>query len=77
MAHNSKRIDKANMILATCKKAFDSNMEDTGLNLEVMISEVCLVFGAGHRYVMEIIKDLVNLQKLQLVDKKLYYIENE
>ena len=74
--HISQRMTKANMILETCKKAFDSKMEDTGININFIISSVCLEFGAGRRYVKEVIDDLVNVKKLQIVEKKLYYIED-
>ena len=75
-AHVMKRTQKANMILQTCKKAFDSDLEDTGVDAEKIVSLVSLEFGAGHRYVMEIVKDLVNAGQLNLVDKKLYYVDN-
>lgn len=71
------RITKANMIVATCKKLFDTGEEDTGILENVLVGIICLHFGAGRRYVKEIIEDLVYAEKLQKVGKKLYYREDK
>ena len=65
------------MIVSTCKKLFDTGEEDTGILEEVLISIICLHFGAGKRYVKEIIQDLINAEKIQKVGTKLYYRENQ
>ena len=76
-AHVTKRMRKADMIVSTCKKLFDTGEEDTGILEEVLISIICLHFGAGKRYVKEIIQDLINAEKIQKVGTKLYYRENQ
>jgi len=61
------------MILATCKQAYDKGID--GIDYSRLISMASLEFGAGNRYIREIIDDLINTNKLVLKDKKLYYVE--
>ncbi len=73
--HILRRQSKADMIIATCHKAFlDELREDKGLDLDWLISSVCIQFGAGKRYVKEIIKDLENIKKIKIMDGKVYYV---
>lgn len=64
------------MILATAKKFYESAIEgeETGIDEKKLISLVCLEFGAGSRYVKEVIKDLQNAGYLTIQNKKIYYI---
>ena len=72
-AKETKRIMKSNMIIDTCKLNSE-NSDDAGIGIEIMISMVCQKFGSGKRYVKEIVDDLINLKRLTLNDKKLYYV---
>ena len=71
-AKQGLRQKKASMILATIKKATDELKE---IDEKFLISQVCLEFGAGRRYVKEIIEDLINVGKVLRTDKGLVYNE--
>ena len=75
-AKENKRKLKANMILNTCKKKYQEaeGDEDKGVDKKLMVSSVCLEWGAGQRYVKEIISDLINLKKLIETENKLYWV---
>ena len=61
-AKMSLRIHKANMIYATILKASKQSVE---VDEKKLISTVCLEFGAGKRYIKEIIDDLLNVGKIK------------
>ena len=63
------RNKKIAMITQACIKAGDK-----GIDYSVMVSLVSLEFGAGRRYVKELIGDLINVNELKLSEDKLYYI---
>lgn len=71
---NLQRINKQNRIIETLKSVYyDQNIEDS-VDYDKLISLICIEYGAGHRYVKEIIKDLINLNRISLIDGKLYYV---
>ena len=76
-AHVMKRAQKADMILATCKKKYLDDSEENGVNIKMLISAACLEFGAGHRYMREILADLINTKKLILNNGEAFYIPEE
>ena len=76
-AHSIQRMHKANMIIATCKKKYMNNDDDKGVPVDVLVSMTCLEFGAGQRYVREIIKNLEAVKKILIKEKKAYYIPTE
>lgn len=69
----AQRMNKVNMILNALQRKADDE-EDAGLPVDALISEVCLKFGAGKRYIKEVIQDLVNTKKIQIIEKKAYFI---
>ena len=61
------------MIMNTLKAKSEDD-DDRGIEVDVLVSLVCLEFGSGRRYVKEVIKDLEITKQIQIVDKKAYYL---
>jgi hypothetical protein len=74
MKNEKIRKKKVFMILNTLEKQ-SKNPEESGIDKETLIAAVCLDFGAGERYVKEIIKHLKLTGQIQEVNKKLYFIK--
>ena len=55
--HQARRESKIRYIL---DKVLSACCSDNLLTEEVLISQVCMFFSAGHRYVREILQDLYN-----------------
>ena len=77
MGNFSKRIEKANRILTSIKAASEKKIL---IDEKKLISMVCLEFGAGRRYITEIIEDLINTERIErfkggLISRE--YFENE
>lgn len=72
-AKQALRIEKANRILATVKSNSDKAQE---VNEKILISNVCLEFGAGRRYIKEIIEDLIITGRITRTEKGLIYNEH-
>ena len=54
------------------KTVEEAQEEGVEIELNNLISTVCLEFGAGNRYIKEIITDLHNTKKLLIKDGKIY-----
>jgi len=68
---------KANSILNAIRRfeeEADKNETERGISVDFLISSVCLRYGSGKRYVKEIIQDLVNTKKIQIIEKKAYLL---
>jgi len=69
MTHSQKRIHRINWIMARVDFAM---REGLTIDEEKLISEACLFFGAGRRYVKEYLKDLEGANKIVRIDGKIW-----
>lgn len=72
--HQIIQKQKQNMILFTLKAIWDDErIEEKGVDEEKIVAQVCLEYGAGTRYVKEIVKNMVLAGLISRNNKKLYY----
>ena len=69
MSHQSNRMFRISTMKSTIKAAMQAGVE---VDKEKFISECCLNFGAGRRYVLEYFKDLLNSNFIVEKDGKLF-----
>ena len=61
MALQSRRIHRVNYVLSMLQAAYEKGKV---WNEEVLISEVCMKFGAGRRSILEYLRDLENTKRI-------------
>jgi hypothetical protein len=73
-AHITKRKEKAEWIIGTCKRAWITDVE---IPYEWLVSEMCLKFGAGRRYIKEVVRDLEITRRIKVIDKLIFYVPTQ
>lgn len=69
MSHESKKRERVEWIM---KEISSANCDDKNLSEEKLIALASLHFGAGRRYIKEIVYDLILTEKLILIEENIY-----